>query len=101
MSKTVFAMAAPSAGAPLVKTAITLAPLAADEVEVKISHCGVCASDVHLARGRWGPWSQFPDQVCGHEIVGTVVEAGPAVKGLALGQRVGVGWFKEACENCE
>ena len=45
MSKKVFAMAAPSAGAPLQKIEIELAPLEADQVEIKISHCGVCASD--------------------------------------------------------
>jgi alcohol/geraniol dehydrogenase (NADP+) len=100
MSKQVTAYSAPSAGAPLVPTTIELAPLAADEVEVKISHCGVCASDLHLARGHWGPWSVYP-QTCGHEIIGTVVEAGPAVKGVPLGQRVGVGWWREACEACE
>jgi uncharacterized zinc-type alcohol dehydrogenase-like protein len=100
MSKKVFAMAAPSAGAPLQKIEIELAPLEADQVEIKITHCGVCASDHHLAAGNWGPWSVYP-QVCGHEIVGTVAAAGPLVKGLAIGQRVGVGWWKEACEKCD
>ena len=52
---TVSAMAAMSAGAPLTKINIELAPLQADEVEIKITHCGVCASDHHLAAGNWGP----------------------------------------------
>jgi len=90
MSTTTFAMAALSAGAPLSKLEIVLPPLAADEVEINITHCGVCASDYHLAEGHWGPYSVYP-QVCGHEIVGTVANAGPLVKGLAIGQRVGVG----------
>ncbi len=89
-TSTVVAMAALSAGAPLTKIDLELAPLAADEVEIKITHCGVCASDHHLAAGHWGPWSVYP-QVCGHEIVGTIAKAGPLVKGLAIGQRVGVG----------
>ena len=101
MSKKVAAMAAMAAGAPLQRIELELAPLAADEVEIKITHCGVCASDWHLAEGHWGPYSQFPNQVCGHEIVGTVAAAGPLVKGLALGERVGVGWWKEACEKCD
>lgn len=94
-TSTVVAMAALSAGAPLTKIDLELAPLAADEVEIKITHCGVCASDHHLAAGHWGPWSVYP-QVCGHEIVGTIAKAGPLVKGLAIGQRVGVGelWGK-------
>ena len=36
----------------------------------------------------------------GHEIVGTVVAAG-AASGHALGQRVGVGWQRSACMDCE
>jgi uncharacterized zinc-type alcohol dehydrogenase-like protein len=100
MSKTVAAFAAPSAGAPLEKISIELAPLASDEVEVTITHCGVCASDYHLCSGHWGPYSVFP-QVSGHEIIGTVAALGPDVKGLAAGQRVGIGWFKSACDNCE
>jgi hypothetical protein len=43
------------------------------DVEIAISHCGICHSDVHLADGDWG--DVFP-LVPGHEIVGTVV-AGP------------------------
>ncbi len=92
---TVSAMAAMSAGAPLTKINIELAPLQADEVEIKITHCGVCASDHHLAEGHWGPWSVYP-QVCGHEIVGTVSKAGSLVTGLEIGQRVGVGGNKLA-----
>jgi uncharacterized zinc-type alcohol dehydrogenase-like protein len=39
--------------------------------------------------------------VPGHEIVGTVAASGPAVRSLALGQRVGVGWQRGACLECE
>jgi uncharacterized zinc-type alcohol dehydrogenase-like protein len=39
--------------------------------------------------------------VPGHEIVGTVAAAGPAVRQLAVGQRVGVGWQCGACLECE
>jgi uncharacterized zinc-type alcohol dehydrogenase-like protein len=74
-------------------------PLAATDVEIRISHCGICHSDVHLVDGDWGV-GRYP-MVPGHEIVGTVADAGPAVRHLALGQRVGVGWQRSACLECE
>ena len=69
-------------------------PLADDEVEIAISHCGICHSDVHLVDGEWGDW--FP-LVPGHEIVGTVVTGGA----FAPGERVGVGWQRNSCGECE
>jgi uncharacterized zinc-type alcohol dehydrogenase-like protein len=44
--------------------------------------------------------SVFP-QVCGHEIVSTVAAKGDAVRHLSLGQRVAVGWYKDACGWCD
>ena len=64
------------------------------DVEIAISHCGICHSDVHLADGDWG--DVFP-LVPGHEIVGTVV-AGPTDR---IGQRVGVGWQRSSCGECD
>ena len=69
-------------------------PLADDEVEIAISHCGICHSDVHLVDGEWGDW--FP-LVPGHEIVGTVVTG----KAFEPGERVGVGWQRSSCGECE
>ena len=39
--------------------------------------------------------------VPGHEIVGTVAAIGAGVRQLAAGQRVGVGWQRGACLECE
>jgi uncharacterized zinc-type alcohol dehydrogenase-like protein len=69
-------------------------PLGSDEVEIAISHCGICHSDVHLVDGEWGDW--FP-LVPGHEIVGTVT----AGKAFSPGERVGVGWQRDSCSECE
>lgn len=66
----------------------------ANEVLVKVTHCGICHSDVHLADGDWGDF--FP-LVPGHEILGEVV-TGP---GFASGTRVGVGWQCSSCGTCE
>jgi uncharacterized zinc-type alcohol dehydrogenase-like protein len=74
-------------------------PLGPHDVEIRISHCGVCHSDVHLVDGDWGV-GRYP-MVPGHEIVGAVADAGPAVRHLAMGQRVGVGWQRSACLECE
>jgi uncharacterized zinc-type alcohol dehydrogenase-like protein len=46
----------------------------------------------------WGQ-SSYP-LVPGHEVVGTVVAAGPKARGLKVGDRVGLGWFAESCMAC-
>ncbi len=74
------------------------APLSSIDVEIQISHCGICHSDLHLIDNDWAT-SSYP-LVPGHEIVGTVVAAG-AESGHAVGQRVGVGWQRSACMDCE
>ena len=55
-------------------TSTIRASWSANEVEIKISHCGVCHSDVHLIDNDWGI-SKYPF-IPGHEIVGTVVAVG-------------------------
>lgn len=74
-------------------------PLGPHDVELCISHCGICHSDVHLVDGDWGV-GRYP-MVPGHEIVGTVAAAGAGVRHLVVGQRVGVGWQRGSCLECE
>jgi uncharacterized zinc-type alcohol dehydrogenase-like protein len=69
------------------------------EVEIAITHCGVCHSDLHLISNDWGI-SQYPF-IPGHEIVGTVAAVGSDVKGFEIGQRVGLGWQSNSCGICE
>src|ERR1039458_6389204 len=64
--------------------------LAPYDVDIAITHCGVCHSDIALLDNEWG-WTVYPF-VPGHEIIGTVRAVGPAVTIIAVGQRVGVGW---------
>jgi len=75
------------------------APLGPHDVEIRITHCGICHSDVHLVDGDWGMGS-YP-MVPGHEIVGTVTALGPEVRHLEAGARVGVGWQRGACLVCD
>jgi alcohol/geraniol dehydrogenase (NADP+) len=75
------------------------APLGPHDVEIRISHCGICHSDVHLVDGDWGAGS-YP-MVPGHEIVGEVAALGSEVGHLETGDRVGVGWQRGSCLSCE
>lgn len=72
--------------------------LGADEVEIKVSHCGICHSDLSMIDNEWG-MSKFPF-VPGHEAVGVVIALGKNAKGLKVGQRVGVGWAAFSCLSC-
>ncbi len=92
-------LAAHAAGAQLVPYKYEPGELKANEVEVGISHCGVCHSDIHLIDNDWG-LSKFPF-IPGHEIVGTVSAIGAEVRDLTVGQRVGIGWQADSCGVCE
>ncbi|MEI9980187.1 MAG: NAD(P)-dependent alcohol dehydrogenase [Edaphobacter sp.] len=92
-------LAVHAAGAQLVAYKYDPGTLGANEIEIKISHCGVCHSDVHLIDNDWGI-SKYPF-IPGHEIVGTVVGVGSGVKDRAMGERVGVGWQADSCGICE
>lgn len=70
-----------------------------DDVEIGIECCGLCHSDLHVIDDDW-KISKYP-LVPGHEIIGKVIRKGKNVKGLELGQRVGVGWQCGACLACE
>lgn len=96
---TVFrAWAAHTAGGPLERFDYDPGPLADDEVEIQVEHCGICHSDLALIDSEWGP-STYP-LVPGHEAVGRIVALGPRAPGLAVGQRVGVGWHTRSCMHC-
>ena len=92
-------LAVHAAGAELLAYKYSPGDLAPSEVEVRISHCGICHSDVHLIDNDWGI-SKYPF-IPGHEIVGTVTLIGSAVRDLKVGQRVGIGWQADSCGICE
>ena len=70
----------------------------AHDVLIKITHCGICHSDIHQARDEWGG-SLFP-MVPGHEIVGTIAQVGKAIKQFRIGETAGVGCFVDSCRTC-
>ncbi len=73
--------------------------LGPQEVEIGITHCGICHSDLHLISNDWGI-SQYPF-IPGHEIVGAITAVGADVRSLEVGQRVGLGWQSNSCGACE
>lgn len=92
-------LAAHAAGAELLPYRYEPGEMGANDVEIDITHCGVCHSDLHLITNDWGI-SQYPF-IPGHEVIGTVAQVGSGVKSLAIGQRVGLGWQSNSCGECE
>ena len=74
-----------------------------DDVLIKVEACGVCHSDLHVADGDWTQLAGIVKKpvILGHEIAGSVVEKGAAVKNLQIGDRVGVPWLHWSCGECE
>jgi len=68
------------------------------EIRVKVTACGVCRTDLHVVDG------ELPDPkvpiIPGHEIVGRIDAMGAEVKGLNVGERVGIPWLGHTCGVC-
>jgi uncharacterized zinc-type alcohol dehydrogenase-like protein len=82
-----------------------LAPLQIDrrevrpnDVQIEILFCGVCHSDIHMARNEWKQ-TIYP-VVPGHEIVGKVTAVGNKVTKFKKGEVAGVGVMVDSCRVC-
>jgi uncharacterized zinc-type alcohol dehydrogenase-like protein len=73
-------------------------PLGEDQVEIAVSHCGICHSDLSMLDNDWG-LTKYPI-VPGHEAVGTVKAVGSRVSNVKVGDRVGLGWYSKSCMGC-
>jgi alcohol/geraniol dehydrogenase (NADP+) len=93
------AFAAMKAGGPLEPWSFESGALGPDEVDIDVTHCGVCHTDLHLMDNDFGV-TAYPF-VPGHEAVGVVKAIGSGVTHLTPGQRVGVGWQRGTCGECE
>jgi D-arabinose 1-dehydrogenase-like Zn-dependent alcohol dehydrogenase len=88
----------PSWGGALQEMADELPAPVGAEVTVRVTHCGICHSDLHVQAGGFdmggGKLSSLERAgtklpvTMGHEIGGEVVELGPDAQGVALGDRV-------------
>jgi uncharacterized zinc-type alcohol dehydrogenase-like protein len=92
------AFAATAADAPLSPWTFDRRDPGADDVAIEIKYCGVCHSDLHVARGHLGP-VPYP-VVPGHEIAGVVTAVGGNVSRFKVGDRVGVGCMVDSCRTC-
>src|SRR5690606_3420099 len=92
------AYAAQAAGAPLAPFAIERRAPGPRDVQIDILYCGVCHTDIHLARDEWGG-ALFP-MVPGHEIIGRVSAVGAQAERYQVGDAVGVGCFVDSCRAC-
>lgn len=68
------------------------------EVRVRVSCCGVCRTDLHLAEGDLPP--RRPQVTPGHEVVGVVEELGPDATRFVVGERIGVPWLGRTDGTC-
>jgi len=68
------------------------------EVLLRVSVCGVCRTDLHLAEGDLPP--RRPGVTPGHEVVGTVEATGEGTSRFAPGDRVGVAWLRSTDGVC-
>ena len=59
------------------------------QVQIRVSHCGICGTDLHVFQGHMGDRVRVP-QVIGHEMSGAVAAVGDGVTGFAPGDRVTV-----------
>ena len=70
----------------------------AGQVQVAISACGVCRTDLHVVDGDLTE-PKLPI-IPGHEIVGTVTALGAGVDDFEIGERIGIPWLGHTCGCC-
>ncbi len=95
----VLSYAAHSATASLEPFSLTRRALREDDVIIDILYCGVCHTDLHLARNHGG-FTTYPI-VPGHEIIGRVRQVGAQVSRVRVDQLVGVGCMVDSCQQCQ
>jgi propanol-preferring alcohol dehydrogenase len=83
---------------PLVSTELPDPRPGPGQVLISVHTCGVCRTDLHIVDGELEK-PKLP-LVLGHQIVGTVAEAGEGAERFEVGQRVGVPWLGWTCGEC-
>lgn len=96
---TVHAYAATEAKGALKPFEYDLGPIGPEAVDIAVTSCGICHSDLSMLEDAWG-MTQYPF-VPGHEVIGTVSAVGDLVSHLAVGDRVGLGWHAGYCMTCD
>lgn len=68
------------------------------DILIRVSACGVCHTELDEIEGRTPP--PVLPVILGHQVVGTVADAGKSARKFKIGDRVGVGWIHSACGHC-
>lgn len=76
------------AGQPITIDDVPEAEVAMGEVRIRVERCGICGSDVSMTSG--SAFDYAPGRQIGHEVAGEVIEIGPGVTSLRMGDRVAV-----------
>ena len=92
------AMVLRSVGEPLRAAEVPEPEPGPEDVLIRVHACAVCRTDLHVVDG------ELPDPkvplIPGHQIVGTVEEAGGHVERFAPGDRVGIPWLGHTDGTC-
>lgn len=99
MSNKIRAYASVEAGAKFGEFEFNAGDLGSEEVEIKVHSCGLCHSDLSMLKDDWN-MTEYPF-VGGHEAVGKITAVGESVKGLEIGDKVGLGWNSGSCGYCQ
>ncbi|MDP9050976.1 MAG: alcohol dehydrogenase catalytic domain-containing protein, partial [Acidobacteriota bacterium] len=86
---------------PLAPTVIARRDPSENDVQIEILFCGICHSDLHMARNEWSSvMATVYPCVPGHEIVGRVTKVGSAVTKFKAGDLAGVGCLVDSDGTC-
>ena len=96
--RSVNAFAVKEPGGKFEKFTYNLPDIGKEQVDIKVTHCGLCHSDLSMINNEWG-MTEYPI-VPGHEVVGEIIAVGSEVNNLKVGDKVGLGWYSESCMHC-
>jgi uncharacterized zinc-type alcohol dehydrogenase-like protein len=99
MSNKIRAYAASEEGGSFEPFEFDAGELGEEQVEIAVHSCGICHSDLSMRNNDW-MMTEYPF-VGGHEAVGEIIRTGSRVKGVKVGDKVGLGWNSGSCGHCE
>ncbi|KAA6440886.1 NAD(P)-dependent alcohol dehydrogenase [Dyadobacter flavalbus] len=84
---------------PLAAMSIERRQIMAHDVEIEITYCGICHTDLHMLRNEWGGTKYRI--VPGHEIIGRISQIGEHVTKFKVGDLAGIGCLVDSCRDCD
>ncbi len=93
------AYAAHEAGGKFEPFEYELPAIGPEQVDIEVESCGICHSDLSMKDNDW-EMTEYPF-VGGHEVIGRVKAIGQQVRGVNVGDRVGLGWYSKSCLYCD